>query len=83
MLKKCSMAQPSFREALKGVQGNGRRHAGIREPVGGGAEAGVRLGLGKQQEDDFYTAPDNIQRKRLETEVQATEDETRAAKREV
>ena len=51
--------------------------------MGGGAEAGVRLGLGKQEEDDFYTAADNIQRKRLETEVQATEDDERAARREV
>ena len=57
--------------------------AGIQEPVGGGTEAGVRLGLGKQEEDKFYTAADNIQRKRLETEIQATEDETRSALREV
>lgn len=51
--------------------------------MGGGAEAGVRLGLGKQEEDHFYTTADNIQRKRLETEIQATEDEARAAMREV
>ncbi len=57
--------------------------AGIREPVGGGAEAGVRLGLGKQEQDQFYTAADNIQRKRLETEIQANEDDSRAAMREV
>ena len=56
---------------------------GIREPVGGGAEAGVRLGLGKQEQDSFYTAADNIQRKRLETEIQAQEDDARAAMREV
>lgn len=57
--------------------------AGIKEPVGGGAEAGVRLGLGKQEQDQFYTTADNIQRKRLETEIQANEDDSRAALREV
>lgn len=56
---------------------------GIKEPVGGGAEAGIRLGLGKQEQDKFYTAADNIQRKRLETELQANEDDSRAAMREV
>ena len=43
----------------------------------------MRLGLGKQEEDNYYTAADNIQRKRLETEIQATEDDARAAMREV
>ena len=56
--------------------------AGIVEPVGGGQEGG-RLGLGKQEEDNFYTASDNIQRKRLETEIQADEDASRTAMREV
>ena len=51
--------------------------------MGGGAEAGVRLGLGKQEEDHFYTASDNIQRKKLEVEIQAEEDNDRTAKREV
>jgi len=59
------------------------RLSGIVEPVGEGAEAGVRLGLGKQEEDDFYTASDNVQRKRLEVEIQANEDESRTAMREV
>lgn len=53
------------------------------EPVGEGAEAGVRLGLGKQEEDNFYTASDNVQRRRLEVEIQATEDGSRTAAREV
>lgn len=57
--------------------------AGIVAPITGGAEAGVRLGLGKQEEDDFYTASDNVQRRRLEVEVQAEEDEQRALAREV
>lgn len=57
--------------------------AGIREPVRGGVEAGLRLGVGKAEEDDFYTAAENIVRKRLEVEVQAEEDEERMRRREV
>lgn len=64
-------------------QGLGSKEDGITAPVGGGNEASLRLGLGKQEEDDFYTASDNIQRKRLEVEIQADEDETRAAMREL
>ena len=56
---------------------------GIVEPVRTGVEDGVRLGLGKQEQDDFYTASENVQRKRLETEIQATEDEARRERREV
>ncbi len=48
-----------------------------------GVDAGVRLGLGKQQEDDHYTNPELIERKKLETEIQADEDEDRRRKREV
>lgn len=53
---------------------------GIVEPI----KAGVRdakLGVGKQEEDDFYTAEENIQRKKLDVEVPVTEEE--AKKREV
>lgn len=57
--------------------------AGITEPVQGGVEAGLRLGLGKAQQDTFYTDADNIVRRKLEVEVQADEDETRAARRQV
>lgn len=49
----------------------------------GGVEAGLRLGVGKAEEDDFYTAAENIVRKRLEVEVQAEEDEERMRRREV
>ena len=49
----------------------------------GGVEAGLRLGVGKAEEDSFYTAAENIVRKRLEVEVQAEEDEARARRREV
>jgi hypothetical protein len=51
--------------------------------VKAGVDAGTRLGLGKQNEDDFFTNSENIQRKRLEIEIQATEDPERAKKREV
>ena len=50
------------------------------EPI----RAGLRdknLGLGKQEQDDQYTAQENIQRKKLETEIEETEEI--AKKREV
>lgn len=50
------------------------------EPI----RAGVRdakLGVGKQEQDDFYTAEENIHRKKLDVEVPVTEEE--AKKREV
>lgn len=48
-----------------------------------GVDAGVRLGLGKQAEDDHYTAAENISRKRLEVELQADETSERKERREV
>lgn len=56
---------------------------GIVEPVKAGVDAGVRLGLGKQEQDDEYTNPENVQRKKLEVEIQANEDPERAKKREL
>ncbi len=44
---------------------------------------GLRLGLGKAEEDRRYTAAENIVRKRLEIEVQADEDAGRKLRREV
>lgn len=46
-------------------------------------EAGLRLGLGKQEQENFYMAAENVTRKRLETEVQGDEDEGRTHRREV
>ena len=46
-------------------------------------EAGLRLGLGKAEQEQFYTSADNVTRKRLEVEVQADEDYERTLKREV
>lgn len=40
-----------------------------------------RLGVGKQEEDDFFTAEENIQRKKLDVELEETEENAR--KREV
>eukprot|EP00891_Asterochloris_glomerata_P003161 jgi/Astpho2/3161/gw1.00052.88.1_t len=54
--------------------GLGREEHGITEPVQGGVEAGLRLGLGKAQQDTFYTDADNVVRRKLEVEVQADED---------
>lgn len=57
--------------------------AGVAEPIKAGVEAGVRLGLGKQREDDKYTDADSITRKKLEVEIQADEDPERMKRREV
>jgi uncharacterized OsmC-like protein len=39
--------------------------------------------LGKAEEDSYYTAAENIGRKRLEVEIQAEENEERTRRREV
>jgi hypothetical protein len=53
---------------------------GIVEPIKAGARD-AKLGVGKQEQDDFYTAEENIHRKKLEVEVEETEEQ--AKKREV
>lgn len=58
-------------------------YAGILEPVQAGVEAGLRLGLGKAEQESFYMAAENVVRKKLEVEVQAEENEERALRREV
>ena len=65
--------------------GNGLhwRHAGVVEPVKGGVEAGLRLGVGKAEEDEHYTAAENVVRKRLDIEVAAEENADQALRREV
>ncbi|CAI0552037.1 unnamed protein product [Linum tenue] len=60
-------------------KGLGKNEQGIVEPI----KSGIRdpkLGIGKQEEDDFFTAEENIQRKKLEIEVEETEEH--AKKRE-
>lgn len=54
-------------------KGLGKDEQGIVEPI----KSGIRdpkLGIGKQEEDDFYTAEENIQRKKLDIEVEETEE---------
>lgn len=53
---------------------------GIVEPIKAGPRD-AKLGVGKQEQDDFYTAEENIHRKKLEVEVEETEEQ--AKKREV
>lgn len=53
---------------------------GIIEPIKSGIRD-AKLGLGKQEEDDYFTSEENIQRKKLDIEVEETEE--LAKKREV
>ncbi|KAK9796669.1 hypothetical protein WJX73_003521 [Symbiochloris irregularis] len=62
--------------------GLGKNETGIQEPISGGVEAGLRIGLGKQQQDDQFTSAENVQRKQLESELQANEAEERTKWRE-
>ncbi|KAI3496496.1 hypothetical protein L1887_38860 [Cichorium endivia] len=61
-------------------KGLGKDEQGITEPI----KSGIRdskLGVGKQEQDDFFTAEENIQRKKLDIELEETEET--AKKREV
>ncbi|PNH06596.1 G patch domain-containing protein 8 [Tetrabaena socialis] len=62
-------------------KGLGKQEDGIVEPIRAGVEAGVRMGLGKQEEDDTHTTGATAARRRLEVEVAATEDEEASRKR--
>lgn len=60
-------------------KGLGKDEQGIIEPL----KSGIRdpkLGVGKQEEDDYFTAEENIQRKKLDVELEETEEN--AKKRE-
>jgi hypothetical protein len=55
--------------------------AGIIDPIRGGMEAGLRLGVGKAEQESFYISADNVTRKKLEAEIQLEEDSARTARR--
>ncbi|KAL6885596.1 hypothetical protein ACP4OV_010375 [Aristida adscensionis] len=60
--------------------GLGKNRQGILEPI----RADIRdakLGVGKQEEDDFFTSEENVQRKKLNIELEETEEHIK--KREV
>ncbi|KAK8520252.1 hypothetical protein V6N13_031286 [Hibiscus sabdariffa] len=61
-------------------KGLGKDEQGITEPIRSGMRD-PKLGIGKQEEDDFFTAEENIQRRKLDIEVEETEEH--AKKREV
>lgn len=61
-------------------KGLGKDEQGIIEPIKSGIRD-AKLGLGKQEEDDYFTAEENIQRRKLDIEVEETEE--LAKKREV
>ncbi|KAL6757493.1 hypothetical protein V8C86DRAFT_1671542 [Haematococcus lacustris] len=63
-------------------RGLGSNEDGIKEPIRVGIDAGVRLGLGKQVEDDHFTNAELVERRRMESEIQANEDEERRRRRE-
>ncbi|CAN6247817.1 unnamed protein product [Urochloa humidicola] len=61
-------------------KGLGKNEQGILEPI----RADIRdakLGVGKQEEDDFFTSEENVQRKKLNIELEETEEHVK--KREV
>eukprot|EP00887_Chlorella_sp_A99_P001277 scaffold14.g1277.t1 len=63
--------------------GLGRQQQGIAEPVRLNAlDTGTRVGLGRQEVERQYIAAEFIERRQLETEIQADEDEERRRKRE-
>ncbi|GJP36374.1 hypothetical protein CLOM_g20886 [Closterium sp. NIES-68] len=54
-------------------KGLGRNEQGIVDPVRTEMRD-ARLGLGKQEEEEWYTAEENVQRRKLEVEVEETEE---------
>ncbi|KAF4355001.1 hypothetical protein G4B88_008476 [Cannabis sativa] len=61
-------------------KGLGKDEQGIVEPIRSGIRD-PKLGVGKQEEDDYFTSEENIQRKKLDVELEETEED--AKKREV
>lgn len=61
-------------------KGLGKNEQGIIEPIRSGIRD-AKLGVGKQEEDDYYTSEENVQRKKLDIELEETHEI--AKKREV
>ncbi|KAL5539256.1 hypothetical protein UlMin_044842 [Ulmus minor] len=61
-------------------KGLGKDEQGIVEPIRSGIRD-PKLGIGKQEEDDYFTSEENIQRRKLDIELEETEENTK--KREV
>ncbi|WOL03632.1 G patch domain-containing protein 8 isoform X3 [Canna indica] len=61
-------------------KGLGKNEQGIVEPIKTGMRD-AKLGVGKQEEDDFFTAEENVQRRKLDIELEETEENIK--KREV
>lgn len=57
-------------------KGLGKDEQGIIEPIKSGMRD-PKLGIGKQEEDDYFTAEENIQRRKLDIEVEETEEVAR------
>lgn len=54
-------------------KGLGKDEQGITEPIKSGMRD-PKLGIGKQEEDDYFTAEENIQRRKLDIELEETEE---------
>ncbi|KAL5676590.1 hypothetical protein ACJX0J_012721, partial [Zea mays] len=61
-------------------KGLGKNEQGILEPIRADMRD-AKLGVGKQEEDDFFTSEENVQRKKLNIELEETEEHIK--KREV
>mmetsp|Transcript_7870 Transcript_7870/g.20250 ORF Transcript_7870/g.20250 Transcript_7870/m.20250 type:complete len:356 (+) Transcript_7870:217-1284(+) len=78
---------PGYRMLLKmgwsSGRGLGRELQGRVDPLrGGGADGCMRFGVGKAEQDQFYTNEENVTRRKLDSEVQLEETEEQSRERE-
>lgn len=80
----CSTAALRFAKADNSPAPLSLPAAGVTEPVKVDlSESGMRLGLGRLEAERQYVAAEFVERRQLETELQADEDDERRQKREV